>query len=423
MQDSGFMDPRAESALRGMITHTDERFQTLSTRVMAMEDTLVALTNASRELRAAIARGAAASGTDVGGLGEVRDHLTGLERHLAAAFEHLAKRDQALVGSVEQKIEHAAAETREKVESLERSLRQAAAAGGEGVVAIAPAAFDPTPIVEAFEDKVVRLAALVRSDSVRIAELVEKQRQETDAELARMLDARLGRVGELVSATTMSAVNEVARQVPDKAVEAVRERVDDVIAAIDKNFVELADVQETELHRMGRYLSERTAELVDAAIAGRVSQAMERIGHAAEAVNRASEGAGGIGEAAGEDLAAIVDDRITALAKMIRSDNRSLAQIVEASGEQQAVKQTTRAVKELAASMPAQLADTFDRRFDELAERLHKETQSTIVTVAKAADVLSARMDEVEGRYEAGVERAAEKLGEAVVGAFERRRV
>jgi len=80
-------------------------------------------------------------------------------------------------------------------------------------------------------------------------------------------------------------------------------------------------------------------------------------------------------------------------------------------------------VKELAANLPAQIMEVIDRRFAELAESFHRETQSTAVAVAKAADVLSDRMGEIEGNYEAGVERAADKLGDAVANALANRRI
>ena len=107
---------------------------------------------------------------------------------------------------------------------------------------------------------------------------------------------------------------------------------------------------------------------------------------------------------------------------MIRSDNKTLAEIVNVAAEQQAAKQANRAVKELAAALPSQVTELIDRRFAELEDKLHGETQSTMVAVAKVADVMSQRMDDVESRYTAGVERAAERLGDAVANALERSR-
>ena len=466
MQDFNAMDPRAESAMRGMIAHADERFQALSTRVASMEDSLAAMTNATRELRAAIARGATihveGGAVDTAGIAEIRDHLSDLERHLADAFAHQAKRESEMVETLGARIHEetvrVSAETHLKVEALEATMKDAAGAlsglvqaaaeqverlgqasdaavpQGEGVpigeVSLDSLQIDTGAMIDAFEERVVRLAALIRSDSTRIAEMIERGGQEQRTELTRALDSRLGRVSELVSATTMSAVAEVAREVPEAAKSALEEKVGELITSMDQNFVQLADVNETEIHRMGRYLSERTAELVDAAIAGRLSATLERITLAADAIEaagvagaEAGTGSGaGLGEAATADITVLIDDRITALAKMIRSDNTRLANVVEVAAQQEAAKQATRAVKELAASLPAQIIDLMDRRFAELAESLHRETQSTAVAVAKAADVVSDRIVEVEERYESGVERAADKLGDAVLNALASRR-
>lgn len=429
MMEYGSMDPRAEAAMRSALAHTDERLTSLSSRLASLETELAAMTNATRELRAAVSRSALLAGTGGGGgdSDALRAQLTALEAHLARAFDHLAKRDEALIGSVEEKIHNEAirvgAETHQKVEALEQVVRDgmerlysapAPVIATEGGVTI-----DTSEIIEAVEERVVRLAALVRSDSTRIAEMVQQQGAEMKRDLAQTLDQRLGRVSELVSATTMSAVSEVARQVPEQAAEVLKEQMGGIVESIDNNFVQLMDVNETEMHRMSRYVSERTAELVDTAIAGRVNEALERINKAATAIEGS---AGGVGEAASEDIAAIVDDRITALAKMIRADNKTLADIVNVAAEQQAAKQANRAVKELAATLPAQVTELIDRRFSELEEKLHGETQSTMVAVAKVADVMSQRMDDVESRYTEGVDRAAERLGDAVANALERSR-
>ena len=451
MQEFNDMDPRAESALRGMISHADERFQALSTRVAAMEDTLVAMTNATRDLRSAITRGATiqveGGVADEAGIAEIRDHLKDLEAHLAAAFAHQAERDnemfEALGAKIEEETVRVSAETHQKVEALEATMKDASGALTEliraaaeqvermsqvklgevslGEVSLDSLQVDSGALVDAFEERVVRLAALIRSDSTRIAEMIEKDSEDKRTELLRALDSRLGRVSELVSATTMSAVSEVAREVPEAAKSALEEKVSELIASMDENFVQLADVNETEIHRMGRYLSERTAELVDAAIAGRLSATLERITLAADAIEAAGTGSqagDGLGEAATADITVLIDDRITTLAKMIRSDNTRLANVVEIAAQQEAAKQATRAVKELAASLPAQIIELMDRRFAELSESLHRETQSTAVAVAKAADVVSDRIGQVEERYESGVERAADKLGDAVINAL-----
>jgi hypothetical protein len=121
-----------------------------------------------------------------------------------------------------------------------------------------------------------------------------------------------------------------------------------------------------------------------------------------------------LGEAAGEDLADIMDSRLTALAKLIRSDNKAIAQVVQVAAEQQAAKQATRAVKELAATLPAQMLETMDRRFAEFAEHMHRDTQLTVNAIAKSTDVLAGRMDRVGVAIGQQYDEDMERLGNAV---------
>ena len=126
-----------------------------------------------------------------------------------------------------------------------------------------------------------------------------------------------------------------------------------------------------------------------------MSSSVERLSTAAERLERTGTGAGGIGEGVAADLGDLLDERITALARMIRSDNKAMAEVIQIAAEQQAAKQATRAVMELAATLPDRVMETLDRRFSEFAEALHRETQSTVEAVAKTADVVGTRMDRV----------------------------
>lgn len=401
-----------DQAIRGLIAHSDERFQSLSVRVASIEDTLMAMSNATRELRTLLAQGAIGEGgvAAVGGA-DVEARIAELERHLEAAFQHLAERDRAMVEAVRDQVrreaERAAEDTAQRVERLEGHVEAGATSmielvdrvktevGKLNEIAGREIDIDPSEIKRDLEDKLGRLAALVRSDSTRLAELIQQKSGPDTREFAQALDSRLGRMSELVSATTMAAVNEVARQVPEQAADALQERLEELTMSIDRSFVGLTDSIEAQLRRQGNAIVERTAETVDRQIADRLSSSVERLSTAAEQIERVNTGVGGIGEGVAADLGDLLDQRITALAKMIRSDNKAMAEYIQIAAEQQAAKQATRAVMELAASLPDRIMETMDRRFAEFAEALHRETQYTVEAVAKTADVVGNRMERV----------------------------
>ncbi|MEX0990918.1 MAG: hypothetical protein WD004_01420 [Actinomycetota bacterium] len=452
-----------DDALKGLIQHSDERFQSLSLRTQHIEDSLLAMSNATRELRSLIVSGGggsaqvdtdAVAGAVSGAVAQSTDALQArvdqIEEHLSAAFVHLAERDHVFLDSVKTQVAGeagkaalAAQATVEKVDSIEQQLRTGASAMGSLVKVVQDEVghlseiagreldIDPGMITAAIDDRVARLATLFRSDSRRLAELIQERAatgQPIDVDaikavVAETLDQRLGRMSELVSATTMSAVNEVARNVPEQAAEALSERIDDVIGAIDRNFVGLADMTETEMHRMGRFVADRTADKIDAQVTERMDGAVERLTKAATMVaasggGDATDNAEGLSEAAVADLAAIMDQRIMGLAKMLRSDNQAMAEIIQVAAEQQAAKQAARSTMELAANLPQQIMETLDRRFAEFAESLHAETQSTVVAVAKTADVLAQRIDQtaaaVAQRNDREMQAMNEKFGKAV---------
>jgi hypothetical protein len=104
-----------------------------------------------------------------------------------------------------------------------------------------------------------------------------------------------------------------------------------------------------------------------------------------------------------------LDDRLTALARMIRSDNRVLAErIAEAGargGDGDVARQTLRAVKELQAGLGTDptVMETVDRRFQVMSEQLHQETQSTAEAMVKVAEVLGGKIDRLTVRVDEGV--------------------
>jgi len=99
------------------------------------------------------------------------------------------------------------------------------------------------------------------------------------------------------------------------------------------------------------------------------------------------------------------DARIAGLAKMVRSDNESLARQIVA--DQASSKQALRAMKELQASLPAEVIETVQRRMDDLAE-----------SVAKSQEMLAQRIDRMASkigeRYDNDIQIVIDRMGDAM---------
>ena len=111
-------------------------------------------------------------------------------------------------------------------------------------------------------------------------------------------------------------------------------------------------------------------------------------------------------------VTASVNTKLTGLAKMIRADNRVIAEKLQASTDSDASKRSLRAMKEFQARVPAEIAEAVDERFDRLSDQLHRETQLMAESVAKTSDVLGARVDraaaEMKERFEGDLRRIIE---------------
>jgi vesicle coat complex subunit len=115
-------------------------------------------------------------------------------------------------------------------------------------------------------------------------------------------------------------------------------------------------------------------------------------------------------QAAAEDrMLAHIDQRIMAIAKLIRSDNQMLADKVSSNQRSDAVgtdpelmRQTLRAVKELQAELASDVVGSMDRKFQIVGDQLHKETQLTTEAMVKVAEVLGQKMDRLSMRVDQG---------------------
>jgi hypothetical protein len=109
---------------------------------------------------------------------------------------------------------------------------------------------------------------------------------------------------------------------------------------------------------------------------------------------------------------------------MIRSDNQILSERMSAptappqgdGGD--SAKLALRAVKELQASLAGDVMGSIDRRFQTMADQLHKETQSTAESMVKVAEVMGQKIDRLSVRIDEGygndLQIVIDRMGDAI---------
>ncbi len=341
----------------------------------------------------------------------VRTQLEALDRRIAEETKALAEAFKAHEGwvlrtteAVGDRLDH----------SLDGQAERIGQATREAAIRVAQ------ELNRTFESRVMGLAQLVRSDSEALRDRLTELAAEHDGRTAALLDDRLGQVTETLRDVTRLAAEETVRRVADLSERALSGRFEEVVAAIDRNMVRLADTLESELERVGQSVGQRAAEAAEASVATHVGRTVEQLDASISAVERLRERMERMHGETESAVARHVDERVAALARMIRSDNRILAERLQQAADQEPAKHALRAVKELQANLAAELMERVDRRFAAMAEQLHRETQSMAESVARSTEVLSERIDRIAERVEGAggtgreLQAVIERMGDAM---------
>ncbi len=417
-----------DQAIRSLVAHSDERFQDLAVRTGRLEDSISSLAEDTRAARAALSDSVQALEFAVGapavrGYEELRGRLEQVTRVVAEAFQAMADRDRVIVETVQEQVkEHGEVTTREtgrvakaieayvregvntlsllagridaQVEILAKQDRQLlAASGDEGAIqdllgqqmdllnehfgidirdmqaSVAAAVEAAQEINRTLDSKFLGLAQLIRSDSEALRQEIDRRTGPIDEQAGRAVEEQLERVSEAITAATRWTVEEMTQRIHEETTRAIESQMD-VIAS-----------------RVGQ----ASEAAIDAAIAGRLETAIDRLVASSQTAQRT-------GRESEEQLARIVDDRITALGRMVRSDNQALSSRLQLAVEQEAAKQVLRAVKELQANLPNEMQEIVEARVQAVAEQLQRDVAVTNETVVKLGDALEQKIEESTSR-------------------------
>jgi hypothetical protein len=458
-----------DQAIRSLLASSDERFQALAVRTARLEDSLAETAESSRAMRASLADSArvvheAANSPMLQGVEAVRAQLEEVDRRIAETMTFLDERERSLVDGIQQRIvahgDLITQETTRIVESMQGYVQGGVEAVGhlaqrvdaqirtigglddtaiERVREAVRAEIEETfagqvdqvferigmqgrdasqtsqHLRRAMEERVQGLARLVRSDSEAIGGLIERMGTSQEAVLRSAIDEGLaGMAAQTREAMVQnaSATEERMQRVEHLVTERVEAISDELVSAVDREMAMLSDRIDAKIAVVAEAFALRAAEAADVAVTANFERTLERM----------QAGSGGLEVA--ERLEQHVDDRLTALAKMIRADNRILVERMSAPATAppgdgaESTKLVLRAVKEMQATLAGDVMGSMDRRFQSMGDQLHKETQSTAEAMVKVAEVMGQKIDRLSVRIDEGygndIQVVIDRMGDAI---------
>ena len=390
-----------DHAIRGLLASSDERFQALALRTGRLEDSLAELAASGRASREAMQESMAAiraiaESPTMHGVEIVRTQLEQVELHIAAAFEHFDERDRALTSEVMGQVKAHGELVARETAALGEAMQDYVQTGAEAMAILAQRiehqaeafAVQDVTISEHVGDMVSSEIRPVVEQLELLAEKVGLHGRDQDqvrVALERLVEARIMGLAQLIRSDS-EALRGVVTERAENQAEALREAVDWRMAA----FAERIDEK---LEQAADQVANRASEAAEVAIEGKMRD------H--------------------------IDDRLTAIARLIRSDNQALAQAFQERQpaavepiDPELLRQTVRAIKELQAGLADDVQATVEHRFQSVSDQLHKETQSTAESMIKVAEVLGDKIDRLSVRVDEGygndLQVVIDRMGDAI---------
>jgi hypothetical protein len=493
-----------DDALRGVIAHSDERFQALAVRTGRLEDILERLAADTEAATESLTRGVTALETAIGQpalveVGDLRERLANVVHQISRALESITERDRILVEAIAERVEAhgkvVSDETGRIAQAMEAYVQQGVSALGQlagrvdvqlgefegrfaarveeqdrvlgqlaGSVDVQLGEFEGRFAARMEEQDRVRvelqgqletrveehigildqqidalreragvdardlraavgsaerkmhewtigLARLVRADAETLRGEIVAQLAEQDRRIADEVDGRLQAVTASVEAATQRTIEGIAERLrsdTDAALERIQQshqallqqRLDEALSTLDRNMIRMGDHLEAQLDRLGDVVGTQAAQASSAVIATRVDEAMQLM------------------QSSQADVQKAVEDKITGLARFIRSDNRVLAERVRQLAESDTSRQALRAVKEMQANLPDEIMRVVEMRIEGVADRFHRDIQETTESIAKIGEALERKVEQMTARIaqrqDKDMQVVVERMGDAM---------
>jgi hypothetical protein len=176
----------------------------------------------------------------------------------------------------------------------------------------------------------------------------------------------------------------------------------------------LRDHLDARFDTMSEVVALRAAEAADGAIASSFGRTLEEMNTNVGAIEGIDTMVAESQAAAEDRLMAHIDDRMTGIARLIRSDTLALAARISSQPQTPAaevggptidpelLRETIRTMKEVQAGLASEMVGSVDARFRAVSDQLHSETQSTAEAMIKVAEVLGQKIDRLSVRVDEG---------------------
>ena len=418
-----------DQAIRSLIASSDERFQSLAVRTSRLEDHLGDVADNSRQTREAMEASAKAirdiaNSPTLHGVEAVRSQLELVERHIAEAFAHMDERDLHLTETVLTQVrdhgELIAGETARIVEAMQSYVQGGAEAVGRLAQRIEEHAQMFITQDHTLDETMRRVLLEQTTDLTEQLELVREKvglfgrdQDQLRSRIEALLESRVRGLAELIRSDSEALHRAVREHIqalaPDASDEEAEPDAAAVVRFVDERMTAFERVLDERMRALEQAMSEQVLAL-STAMSASVERNLERISTAAGSIEGLDELVAESQHALEERLVGHFDERVTAVARLIRSDNEAIARRIGEAAESsqetrseatdvEALKQVVRAVKELEAGMTSDV----DRRFQVMADQLHRESQTQAETMLKLAEILGEKIDRLSGRIDEGV--------------------
>jgi HPt (histidine-containing phosphotransfer) domain-containing protein len=385
-----------DQAIRSLVASSDERFQALAVRTARLEDHLqeyVASTKVTREaMEASVdAIREIADSPTLHGVEGVRSQLEMVERHIAETFAHIDERDQRLSDTI-------LAQVREHGEQITAQIRE------QGELAVGETMRE---IVDAQTTELTGQLDLVREK----VGLHGRDQEELRAGIERLIESRVRGLAELVRSDSTALRGLVEQRLAGIAAEGGSVDETAVIGAVDERMAAMERIVAERMATLERSLGEQVL-LLSTATSASMERNLERMLSATGSFDGLDELIAETQQAMQERMTTHIDDRITAIARLIRADNKVIADRLDglettgadgSSGDTEAMRGAIRSMKELEAGLTAEVMGGVDRRMQSLSDQLHRETQSQAEAMLKVAEMLGEKIDRLTVRVDEGM--------------------
>jgi hypothetical protein len=371
------------------------------------------------------------------GVSDLHERLDAVHAYLGSLGEYLNQRDRALLEWIDRKDAEQADHSwiRPLLEETEGRVKDSLGQQLRALHAFAEGGLERLSTL--LDQRLTELSEQTWADQLALRRDLMELSTEHHREHMQELDERLGRVTELVNAALGWAVDQIHGHIERETLRSVEIGMADLVAALDRRFVDLNRAVMDRIEAMDAGLlqrvvgmddrltaglsaleesfADRAGEAVDRAVERKLGPALDAMSKIATQMTASAADISGATEELVRTLTLALDDRVAQLARLIRSDNRALADRLEVVEEQAAAKEAIRAVNELAAAIPGEINDALDQRLTLIGELIRRESRSQGEVLSKAADALADRIDRMASRigdrFDREVETVVDQIG------------